>query len=94
MINEIVKVLPTSEEEMKELGEKTKGFKDNITEMYGEVVGYEKVSEKTMNDFAIRETHVILLEYHALRLVYTYYKTDKGWILNGFNWDDEWQEEF
>lgn len=94
MMSEIIKYTPVAEEEMKKLGEKTKGFQDMLQESYGEVIGYEKIKNETINDFAIRETYVIRLEYHALRVVYTFYKNDKGWALNSFNWDDEWKEEF
>lgn len=94
MMTEIIKYTPVSEADMRELGEKTKGFKDMLTESYGEVIGYEKIKNETLNEFAIRETYVIRLENFALRVIFVYYKNDSGWMLNSFNWDDEWKEEF
>ena len=94
MMNEIIKYTVVSESEMRELGEKTKGFKDMLTESYGEIIGYEKIKNEALNDFAIRETYVIRMEYFAIRVIYVYYKNNQGWTLNSFNWDDEWKEEF
>jgi hypothetical protein len=45
-------------------------------------------------DFSIRETYIIRFENTAIRVIYTYYKNNSGWILNEFKWDDSFAEEF
>ena len=46
------------------------------------------------NRFAKRETYLIQYENTAVRLIFTYYKSKNGWIVNAFKWDDNFTEEF
>ena len=65
-----------------------------ISERYGKAESIVKVSEQNIKDAGFRETYLVKFEYTAIRLIFTYYKNSKGWLVNGFVWDSEFDEEF
>ena len=65
-----------------------------ISERYGKAESVVKVSEQNIKDAGFRETYLVKFEYTAIRLIFTYYKNSKGWLVNGFKWDSEFDEEF
>ncbi len=65
-----------------------------ISERYGKAESIVKVSEQNIKDAGFRETYLVKFEYTAIRLIFTYYKNSKGWLVNGFKWDSEFDEEF
>ena len=65
-----------------------------LRDRFGKMESVIKVNEETIKDFALRETYILKFENSAIRLMYTYYKNEKGWILNGFKWDDSFDDEF
>ena len=85
---------PIDVSEIDALEEKTLRYVNMIKERYGKSLGYSYVKTETIGDFAIRETYLIRYNLSAVRLKFTYYKTSDGWILNAFNWDDSYAEEF
>jgi hypothetical protein len=85
---------PLPDNEIDMLSGKTLSSMNLIGTRFGKIDNFVKVKEETITDTAIRETYLLKYEFHALRFVYTYYKSSKGWILNGFSWDDKYTEEF
>jgi hypothetical protein len=85
---------PIPANEIYHLEDKTIKYLNIVEQRYGKPIGYEKVRNETISDFAIRETYLIRYEFTALRLKFTYYKNNEGWIINGFKWDDDFTEEF
>ncbi|MES2485408.1 MAG: hypothetical protein V4581_05575 [Bacteroidota bacterium] len=85
---------PLPEDEIDLMTGKTVNTLAKIDERFGEFQSYFKLKEETIKDTAIREIYIIKYKYHALRLIFTYYKNNSGWILNGFAWDDKYTEEF
>jgi hypothetical protein len=73
---------------------KTIKYLNLIEERFGAPIGSLKVKNETISDVATRETYLIRYENTAIRLIFTYYKNDKGWIVNAFKWDDSFGEEF
>lgn len=67
-----------------------KPIKDRIGEPYGVL----KIKNETISDVLTRETYLILYEKSPLRLIFDYYKTDKGWIIYRFLWDGSIDDEF
>jgi len=65
-----------------------------ISERYGKAESIVKVSEQNIKDAGFRETYLVKFEYTAIRLIFTYYKNSKGWLINGFKWDSDFDEEF
>lgn len=85
---------PLPENELISLEEKTIKYLNIIDERFGESIGNLKVKNETISDIAIRETYLIRYENTAIRVIFTYYKNDNGWIINAFKWDDSYDEEF
>jgi hypothetical protein len=85
---------PLPENEIGILEEKTIQYMNILQGRFGRVEGVVKIKEETIGDFAIKETYILRFENSAIRLMYTYYKNKKGWVLNTFKWDDSFFEEF
>ena len=61
---------------------------------FGKTENVVKVNEEVIKDFAVKETYILKFENSAIRLIFTYYKNNSGWIINAFKWDDSFSEEF
>lgn len=92
--SELAVYWPLPKKEINQLKEVTVKFMDFAESRYGKPIGTLKVKNETISDIAIQETYLIRYEVTAIRLIFTYYKNDNGWILNGFKWDDLFTEEF
>ncbi|MEY2924838.1 MAG: hypothetical protein RLZZ337_1386 [Bacteroidota bacterium] len=85
---------PLPADEIQGLEEKTIRYLNMLDDRFGEKVEVVRLKEETIKDFAIRETYLIRYEKSAIRLQFSFYKNDKGWIVNAFKWDDSLSEEF
>ena len=85
---------PLPANEIEALKDKTMKYLNIIEERYGKSIGLLKVKNETIDDIAVRETYLIRYENTAIRLIFTYYKNDNGWIINSFKWDDSFEKEF
>ena len=80
--------------EIESIEEKTIKYLNILEQRFGKSIGTLKVNNETISNIAIRETYLIRYNNSAIRLIITYYKNDKGWIVNAFKWDDSFTEEF
>lgn len=85
---------PLPQNELESIEEKTIKYLNLIEHRFGKSLGTLKVKNETISDIAIRETYIIRYTNSAIRLIFTYYKNDNGWIVNAFKWDDSFTEEF
>lgn len=85
---------PLPQNEIESIEEKTIKYLNIIEERFGKSIGTLKVKNEIISDIAIRETYFIRYENTAIRLIFTYYKNNNGWIVNAFKWDDSYTEEF
>jgi hypothetical protein len=85
---------PLPQSQIEELEAKTVEQLNSIYENYGKPIGTIKLKTENIAEVALRETYLVRLEYFAIRLIFTYYKNNQGWIVNGFKWDDSFKEEF
>lgn len=85
---------PLPQNEIEPIEEKTIKYLNLIEQRFGKPIGTLKVKNETISDIAIRETYLIRYEFTAIRLKFTYYKNNNGWLVNAFNWDDSFTEEF
>ena len=85
---------PLPENEIEAIEEKSIKYLNILKDRYGDPIGIEKIKIERIKEIAIRETYLIRYEYTAIRLIFTYYKNDSGWIINAFKWDDSFTEEF
>lgn len=94
LFKELIQYWPIPDNEVDLLEQKTLTQLNVIKDRFGKPIGIAKVNEETVLDFGIRETYLIRYENTALRLIITYYRNDKGWIINTFKWDDSFSLEF
>ena len=85
---------PLPQNEIDAIEEKTIKYLNIIAQRFGKSIGTLKVKNEKISEIALRETYLIRYEKTAIRLIFTYYKNDKGWIVNAFKWDDSFTEEF
>jgi hypothetical protein len=85
---------PLPENEINSLEEKTIKYLNMIQERFGKAIGTSYIRTEKITDFAIRETYIVRYQYSAIRIIFTYYRNDKGWLVNSFKWDDSFVEEF
>lgn len=92
--NTLSEYWPLPKNEIKNLEKATVEHLSFIEKQFGKSIGTLKVRNETISDFAIQETYLIRYDISAIRLIFTYYKGYKGWVLNGFKWDLEFTQEF
>lgn len=85
---------PIPQNEVDGLEEKTIKYHNILKERFGKPIGFSKVRTEKIGDFAVRETYLVRYEVTGVRLIFTYYKNNTGWIVNAFKWDDSFDEEF
>lgn len=85
---------PLPENEIYSLENQTIQSLNIISQRFGKPESILKIKVQNIPDTAFRETYLVKFEYTALRLQFTYYKNNKGWIINAFKWDDNYSEEF
>ena len=91
---ELEKYWPVSQDQLDGFRGKTIQDFSLVKQKYGVTIGIEKIKEEKIGDFAIRETYFIKYQNAPIRVIYSYYKNDKGWIIIGFSWDDAFIKEF
>lgn len=85
---------PLPQNEIESLEEKTIKYLNIIKDRFGKPIGTLKVKDEIIADIAIRETYLVRYENTAIRIIFTYYQNDYGWVINAFKWDDSFTEEF
>jgi hypothetical protein len=85
---------PLPENEFDALETKTLKYMNVFDETYGASLGFVRVREEKIADVAIRHIYLVRYSYTAIRLIFTYYRSDNGWLLNAFKWDSDFAEEF
>ena len=63
-----------------------------VSDRFGKIIGFDFIKDMTIKDYVLRKIYVLKFEKHMIRVLFTYYKNDNGWILNGFKWDDQMEE--
>lgn len=91
---ELTPYWPMPKNELESLESKTIKYINIIEERFGKSIGVLKLKNETILDIAIRETYIVRYSKSAIRLIFTYYKNNNGWIINAFKWDDSFEEEF
>jgi hypothetical protein len=85
---------PINEDEIEQFTEQTTQMVDLMGERYGEPFSYSFIRDERILDFALKKTYFLRFDNIAIRIIFTFYKNPKGWIVNGFKWDDDFEEEF
>lgn len=85
---------PVSESEIESLESKTIKYIDIIEERFGKPLKIEEIRNESISDFAKRKTFLIQYPISAIRLIFTFFRSTDGWVINAFKWDDSFEEEF
>ena len=91
---ELAPYWPIPQTEIESFEEKTIKYLNLIDDRFGKPIGILKIKDEVIGEIAVRETYLVRYKNSAIRLIFTYYKNDEGWILNAFKWDDSFEEEF
>lgn len=92
--NQLALYWPLPESEIEQIKDKTIKYLNIVEQRFGKSIGILKVKNEAISDFAIQETYLVRYDITAIRLIFTFYRGNNGWILNGFKWDDAFTEEF
>ena len=93
-VRELTPYWPLPQNEIESFEEKTIKYLNLYNENYGPSIESVKIKEESIGEIAFRETYLVRFKVTAIRLKFTYYKSNDGWILNSFKWDDSFTEEF
>jgi hypothetical protein len=85
---------PIPENEVYGMEEKTIKSLNMVEGRFGKPESILKVNESAIKDIGIRETYFVKYQFTAIRVIFTYYRNEKGWLINSFKWDDSFTEEF
>ncbi len=85
---------PLPENEMMQLESQTIKQFNMVADRFGNIIGFDFIRDMSIKDYAIKKIYVLRFEKHMIRVLFTYYKNNDGWILNGFKWDDQFDELF
>ncbi len=66
----------------------TKTQRDQVGDRYGKSQSYEYISSEKIGAALIRIQYIEKTDKTALPWMFFFYKTEKGWTLNTFNWSD------
>jgi len=64
---------------------------DLVGKRYGDFIGYEFIKQKTISNSIIEFTYLAKCKNHPLVWRFIFYKAEKKWTLNVFNWHDKIQ---
>jgi len=93
-VSKLAPYWPLPINELEAFEDKTRKYMNLYEERFGLPIGYVKLREKKMLDFALQETYIVRYNKTAIRLIFVYYKNDDGWLINTFKWDDSFANEF
>jgi len=91
---ELSRYWPMPQNELVTLEETTVKYFNILGPRFGNIIGTVKVKNEVIGEIAIQETFIVRYENSAIRVMFTYYKNDRGWIINAFKWDDAFTDEF
>jgi hypothetical protein len=85
---------PLPENELIQLESQTIKQFNMVADRFGNIIGVDFIRDESIKDYAIKKIYVLRFEKHMIRVLFTYYKNNDGWILNSFKWDDQFEELF
>ena len=86
--------VPISETEVDAVAIQSKAQREQYGKRYGSPIGFEFISSKKVGESLLRLQYIEKTEKHALPWSFCFYRTSKGWTLNTFQWNDQFQRLF
>mgnify|MGYP003406546593 CR=1 FL=1 len=65
-----------------------------VMEIYGKIVGYELIEEKTLKNALARRKYILKFEFYFLTFDFILYNNNTGWTVSNFYYKDETKELF
>jgi hypothetical protein len=92
--NEMMLYWPLSEEQIVDFKEKSITDIAMIKTQYGNPSDIVKVKEEILGDIALKQIYFVRYDLSAITLEFIFYKNNRGWILNRFNWNPSFDKVF
>jgi hypothetical protein len=80
---------PLEPKEITNLVDQTLGQWPIVQQRFGTAVGTEFVSEATVGDSFTRYIYLHKFQNHAIRWIFTFYRANDAWVVNGVSFDDQ-----
>lgn len=87
-LNTMVPYTIVPEAEVQGVIYQSKAQRDQYGVRYGKSIGHEFIAEKKAGKSLLLLTFIEKTAMHALPWEFYFYKTEKGWVLNSFQWHD------
>jgi hypothetical protein len=68
--------------------------RDQYGARFGKTTGFEYLGQKKVGQSLVRLTYIEKTEKHAMPWHFTFYRTNSGWVLNSFLWNDQVSQLF
>lgn len=68
--------------------------KNGAFSSYGEVISYELIAEREINNFAAKRYYALKFKKYFIRFMFTLYNNGNGWRIINFKYDDRLSELF
>jgi hypothetical protein len=78
-----------SENEFQSAALASKTQREQFGNRFGKTIGTEFIAQQKVGDSLIRIVFIEKTEKHALPWYFYFYKSQNGWVLNTFNWNDQ-----
>ena len=78
-----------SENELQSAALASKTQREQFGNRYGKTIGTEFIAQQKVGDSLVRIIYIEKTEKHALPWYFYFYKSQMGWVLNTFNWNDQ-----
>ena len=85
---------PLSTTEIDDATLQTKSMREQFGKRHGTGIGYEFLDSKKIGDVLLRLRYFEKTTNHALPWAFYFYKTKDGWMLNTFDWNDQFKDLF
>lgn len=92
--NSMKKFTPLSPTEIDSVLVQLKAQREQYGSRYGSTAGYEFIRIVKLGESLIMMQYIEKTNMHALPWTFYFYKNKEGWILNSFNWNDDYKPLF
>jgi len=73
---------------------KSQALREQYGQRYGEPIGFEYIGKIKRGDSLLYLQYIEKTSRHAIPWSFYFYKAPGGWLLNSFNWKDQYQHLF
>ncbi len=86
--------VPISGTEIDSVAMQSKAAREQYGQRYGKSSSFEFIDSKKIGESLLRLRYIEKTDKHALPWVFYFYRTEAGWVLNSFDWNDMYKKLF